>query len=122
MQHFANLKVWQRSHALVLDLYRLTAGFPAEERFGLISQLRRAAASVPTNLAEGSKRKSQRDYAHFLNLAEASLAETEYLILLSRDLAYLTPDQAEPRQREVSEISRMLYALRDKIEKGDPGP
>jgi four helix bundle protein len=120
MQHFTNLKVWQRSHALVLDIYRLTASFPAEERFGLVSQLRRAVASVPTNIAEGSKRKSQRDYAHFLNLAEASLAETEYLILLSRDLAYLTPTQAEPPQREVTEISRMLYALRDKIERGDP--
>ena len=122
MQHFTNLKVWQRSHALVLDLYRLTAGFPAEERFGLVSQLRRAAASVPTNITEGSKRKSQRDYAHFLNLAEASLAETEYLLLLCRDLGYQKADQADARQREVSEISRMLYALRDKIERGDRSP
>lgn len=121
MQHFANLNVWKRSHTLVLNLYRLSAGFPAEERFGLTSQIRRAAASVPTNIAEGSKRKSQRDYAHFLNLAEASLAETEYLILLSRDLAYLTPVQAEPLQQEVSEISRMLYALRDKIERAESG-
>ena len=116
MQHFANLNVWKRSHALVLDLYRLSAGFPADERFGLTSQIRRAAASVPTNIAEGSKRKSQRDYAHFLNLAEASLAETDYLILLSRDLTYLTTDQAEPLQQEVSEISRMLYALREKVD------
>src|ERR1700745_93446 len=99
MQHFTNLVVWQRSHALVLDLYRLSAAFPAEERFGLISQLRRAAASVPTNIAEGAKRKSQRDYAPFLNLAEASLAEVESLILLSRDLDYLTPAQAETPQQ-----------------------
>jgi four helix bundle protein len=119
MQHFANLNVWKRSHCLVLNLYGLSAGFPADERFGLTSQIRRAAASVPTNIAEGSKRKSQRDYAHFLNLAEASLAETEYLLLLSRDLTYLAPDHAEPLLKEVSEISRMLYALRDKIERGD---
>lgn len=116
MQHFTNLKVWQRSHALVLDVYRLTSSFPAEERFGLVSQLRRAAASVPTNVAEGSKRRSQRDYAHFLNLAEASLAETEYLLLLSRDLGYQKADEADVRQREISEIARMLYALRDKIQ------
>jgi four helix bundle protein len=121
MQHFTNLKVWQRSHGLVLELYRLTSGFPPEERFGLTSQLRRAAVSVPTNIAEGSKRRSRLDYAHFLNLAEASAAEAEYLLLLSRDLHYLSTDQADLHQREISEISRMLFALRDKVEKGDRG-
>ncbi len=63
MQHFKDLKVWQRSHALVLNLYKLTAKFPGEERFGLVLQLRRAAASVPTNIAEGAKRRGQLDYA-----------------------------------------------------------
>ena len=65
MQRFTDLKVWQRSHALTLDMYRLTARFPDQERFGLVSQLRRAAASVPTNIAEGSKRARNQDYAGF---------------------------------------------------------
>jgi four helix bundle protein len=79
VQRFTDLKVWQRSHALTLDIYKFTATFPTDERFGLISQLRRAAVSVPTNIAEGSKRQSNPDYARFLNIAEGSLAETEYL-------------------------------------------
>jgi four helix bundle protein len=91
MQHFTELRVWQRSHALVLDLYRNTSRLPADERFGLTSQLRRAAASVPTNIAEGAKRTRRQGYARFLNIAQGSLAETEYLIMLSRDLAYLAP-------------------------------
>ena len=75
MQRFTELKVWQRSHEVTLEVYRVTACFPSAERFGLISQLRRAAASVPTNIAEGSKRQSNQEYARFLNIAEASLVE-----------------------------------------------
>ncbi len=116
MQHFRELKVWQRSHALVLELYRLTARFPPEERFGLVAQLRRAAASVPTNIAEGAKRQGRQDYARFLNIAEGSLAEAEYLVLLSRDLGYLTPEMVEAPLAEVSQISRMLNALRGRVE------
>jgi four helix bundle protein len=116
MQRFTDLKVWQRSHALVLDLYRLTASFPAEERFGLTSQLRRSAASVPTNIAEGSKRQRPADYARYLNIAESSAAETEYLLILSRDLGYLPADAAEKRIAEAQEISRMLHGLRSKVE------
>jgi four helix bundle protein len=115
VQRFSDLKVWQRSHAVVLTVYRLTEAFPPQERFGLTSQLRRAATSVPTNIAEGSKRRTRQDYARFLNLAEASLAETEYLLLLSRDLGYLSGDVTEPLL-EVSEISRMLDALRVRVE------
>ena len=118
MQSFRELKVWQRSHALVLELYRVTEAFPSQERFGIVSQLRRAAVSVPTNIAEGSRRLTPKDYARFLNLAEASLAETEYLLLLSRDLGYVAGDLTEPLVAEASEISRMLYALRRKVEQG----
>jgi four helix bundle protein len=116
MQHFSKLQVWQRSHELVLSIYRATLSFPAGERFGLVSQLRRAAASVPTNIAEGSKRQGSHDYARFLNIAEGSLAETEYLLVLTRDLGYLAKAKAEPCLAEVSEIARMLYALRTKVE------
>jgi len=120
VQSFRDLKVWQRSHALVLAVYRLTEAFPSQERFGVVSQLRRAAVSVPTNIAEGSKRRTPQDYARFLNLAETSLAETEYLLTLCRDLGYLAGEVTEPLLLEASEISRMLYALRGKVEQGGP--
>lgn len=116
MQRFSELKVWQRSHALVLELYRHATRFPGDERFGLTAQLRRAAVSVPTNIAEGSKRQGRNDYARFLNIAEGSLAETEYLARLSRDLGYLEAQAADTILTEVGEISRMLHALRRKVE------
>ncbi len=119
MQRFTDLKVWQRSHELVLETYRLTGELPAEERFGLVSQLRRASISVPANIAEGSKRRSKNDFARFLNIAEASLAETEYLFVLCRDLSYLKPNTVLQQLKEISEITRMLYVLRAKVEKGD---
>lgn len=116
MQHLKDLKVWQRSHALVLEIYRLTKSFPNDERLGIVSQLRRAAASVPTNIAEGAKRQGRQDYARFLNIAEGSLAETEYLVLLSRDLGYLPLKESEMPLAEAAEIARMLHALRAKVE------
>jgi four helix bundle protein len=115
MQRFTDLKVWQRSHQLTLEVYRLTAGFPAAERFGLVSQLRRAAASVPTNIAEGSKRQSNQEYSRFLNIAEGSLVETEYLLMLSRDLGYLARNSCDVMLNEVGEIARMLSGLRTKV-------
>jgi four helix bundle protein len=118
MQHFRELKVWQRSHALVLKLYQLTKRFPADEHFGLTSQLRRTAVSVPTNIAEGTKRLGKQDYARFLNIAEGSLSETEYLLTLSCDLGYLQKQETMQPLSEISEIARMLYALRGKVEAG----
>jgi four helix bundle protein len=115
MQRFTELKVWQRSHELTLEVYRVTASFPSAERFGLISQLRRAAASIPTNIAEGSKRESNQEYARFLNIAEGSLAETEYLLTLSRDLGFLAGDSANELLKEITEIARMLNALKKKV-------
>ena len=115
MQRFTDLNVWKRSHALVLKIYRLTAGFPADERFGLVAQLRRAALSVPTNIAEGSKRLGNQEYARFLNIAEGSLAETEYQLLVSRDLTYTAAENLQPLLREADEIARMLHALRTKV-------
>jgi four helix bundle protein len=116
VQRFTELKVWERSHALVMRLYRLSASFPENERFGLVSQLRRAAASVPTNIAEGAKRQGAQDYARFLNIAEGSLSETEYLVMLGRDLGYIGLDDATSLLVEIEEIARMLFALRMKVE------
>lgn len=119
MQPYQQLRVWQRAHALTLAIYRLTANLPADERFGLCSQLRRAAVSVPTNIVEGSKRLTNADYARFLNIAEASLAETEYLLLLASDLGYLEPQTHRPIAAEIDELARMLHALRTKVEQGE---
>ncbi len=116
VQRFTDLAVWQRSHALVLHIYKLTREFPSDERFNFVSQLRRAALSVPTNIAEGSKRIGRSDYARFLNIAEGSLAETEYLLMVGRDLGYLTVKSYIGPQKEIEEISRMLHGLRKAVE------
>jgi four helix bundle protein len=102
---------------LVLQIYRLTKSFPPEERYGLTSQLRRAALSVPTNIAEGSKRHTNPEYARFLNIAEGSLAETEYLVMVSRDLGYLPMGSSKPVLAEADEIAKMLHGLRAKVGK-----
>ena len=116
MQRFTELKVWQLAHALVLNIYRHTTGFPPNERYALTSQLRRAALSVPTNIAEGSKRISRQDYARFINIAEGSLAETEYLLMVARDLGYMETPAANSCFSEVAKIAGMLHALRKKVE------
>jgi S23 ribosomal protein. len=116
MQRFQDIKVWQRSHALALDIYRLTESFSAKEQFGLTSQLRRAASSVPTNIAEGSKRLHQRDYGRFLNMAEGSIAETEYLLILSKDLGMAKGERVETLIAETSEIAQMLFGLRARVD------
>ena len=110
MQRFTELRVWQRSHAFVLDVFQMSVTFPAEERYGLTLQLRRAAVSVVANIAEGAKRDSNPEYARFLNIAEASLAETEALLRLARDLAFSGPFELLIDESE--QISRMLHALR----------
>ena len=121
MKPFRNLTVWQRSHALTLEIYGLSAKFPRDERFGLVTQLRRAAVSVPTNIAEGAKRQRKQDYARFLNISEASLAETAYLLFLGRDLGYSDPRITDGLLSEVDEFSRMLHALLTKVEqRSDP--
>ena len=90
---FKDLIVWQKSHALVLAVYKTTKQFPVEEKFGLTSQLRRSTSSIPTNIVEGHKRKTTKDYLHFLNLADSSLEETKYHIILSKDLGYLQEEE-----------------------------
>jgi four helix bundle protein len=115
MQRFTEIRAWQRAHAFVLEVYRVTRAFPADERFGIVSQLRRAAISVPTNVAEGAKRDSNPEYSRFLNIAEASMAETEYLLMLSRDLGYLDSGVAESLLQESNDVSSMLAKLRARV-------
>lgn len=115
MKTFRDLKVWEKSHGLVLEIYKVTKIFPRDEKFGLVSQLRRSASSVPTNIVEGFKRKSNRDFAHFLNLADASLEETKYHVILSRDLKYINERQFETLNSICDEVGRMLNGLQRKI-------
>jgi four helix bundle protein len=103
---FEDLIVWQKSHALTLSVYRLTAGFPKQEMYGLTSQMRRAAVSVAANIAEGFKRRGRTDKARVMNIAQSSLEELRYYFLLALDLKYLDID-ARP---EMDEVGRLLTA------------
>ncbi|MDP8261204.1 MAG: four helix bundle protein [Candidatus Kappaea frigidicola] len=115
MKTFKDLKVWQKAHMLVLEIYKITRNFPNEEKFGLTSQLRRSASSVPANIVEGFKRKSKRDYSHFLNIADASLEETKYHIILSNDLNYLDEAVTNKVSSMCDEVGKMLYGLQNKL-------
>lgn len=103
--------MWQRSFALCMDVYRLTRRLPAEERFGLSAQLRRAAVSVPSNIAEGYNRGSRAEYLRFLWIAYGSTNELDTQILLARELGFLAPDEVEPVLAELGDIERMLNGL-----------
>ncbi len=104
---FQDLIVWQKGHQLVLKIYRSSANFPKIEIYGLTQQLRRAAVSVPANIAEGFKKRSKSDKARFLNIAQGSLEETRYYLLLARDLDYL---QDRTLFSDLEEVSRLLGA------------
>jgi four helix bundle protein len=111
MQNFRQLKVWHKAHALTLHIYKLTESFPTAERYGLTSQMRRAAASVPANIAEGCVRHTDRDFARFLHTALGSASELEYFALLSRDLRLLSDSTYDELVDEIKEVKRMLAAL-----------
>lgn len=106
---FEQLTVWQEAHALVLEVYRVTANLPSEEKFGLVSQMRRAAVSVPANIAEGFKRRSVRDKAHLYTITQSSLSELHYYFILCRDLGYAL--DAPTLIAQTDQIGKMLPAL-----------
>jgi four helix bundle protein len=111
MQDFRNLSVWQKAHALTLDVYRNTRDFPCDERFGLTAQLRRSCASVPANVAEGCARGSDIDFARFVNVAAGSASETDYHLLLARDLNYFSDLVVRVTVQQISEVKRMLNSF-----------
>ncbi|HXP30118.1 MAG TPA: four helix bundle protein [Stellaceae bacterium] len=111
MQDFRDLKVWQKAHNVVLAVYRVSAEFPAAERFGLTSQLRRAAVSVPANIAEGCVRSSDADFARFLHIALGSASEVDCDLLLARDLKFLDAKYHRTLDDDLQEVKRMLAAL-----------
>ncbi len=118
MKDFRDLHVWQRSHQLVLNVYTASRGFPHEERFGLTQQIRRAAASIPANIAEGCGRAGDAEFARFLQIAMGSASETEYHIILACDLNLLSGSTRTELLSQVQEIKRMLAALVGKV-RGD---
>ncbi|HEY3412611.1 MAG TPA: four helix bundle protein [Armatimonadota bacterium] len=104
-ERFEDVDVWKRAHGFVLDVYRLTERFPKCETFGLTSQLRRAAVSVPANFAEGFRKRTHADKGRYYNIAQASLEECRYYLILARDLQY---DDTAALSHELDEVARML--------------
>ena len=115
MQDYHQLKVWEKSHQLALNTYQQTGRFPGSERYGLMSQMRRASVSIPSNIAEGCGRDSRAELSRFLVIAMGSAAELEYQTLLSRDLGYLDPAAYGSLNARVAEVKRMLWGLLRKL-------
>lgn len=119
IENFTDLVVWQKAHELVLEIYRITKTFPQEEKFGLVSQMRRAAVSVAANIAEGFKRRGQKSKTQFYNISQGSLGEVEYFLILSMDLGYRKEDA---KLTDLCDrVGRMLTALINSITKYGSG-
>jgi four helix bundle protein len=115
-RNFQDLVVWQKAHGLVLEIYRLSRKFPREETYGLTSQLRRSAVSIPANIAEGFKKKGRNDKLRFLNIAQGSLEETRYYLILAGDLEY---GVTVPLMLQIEEVSRILESYMKSILNSD---
>jgi four helix bundle protein len=115
VRDFRELKVWEKSHQLTLAIYKVTTDFPREEVYGLTSQIRRACASIPANIAEGCGRNSVVEFARFLHIAMGSASELDYHLMLARDLGYLNRAVYEHLAADLTEIKRMLGAYIQKI-------
>jgi four helix bundle protein len=107
--------VWQTSHQLTLDVYRKTRAYPKNELYGLISQTRRAAASIPANISEGCGRNSSADLARFLHIALGSAFELDYHITLAHDLDFISDKASNKLAEDISEVKQMLYSLLQKV-------
>lgn len=115
MRDFHKLIIWQRSHQLALKVYALSKLFPNEELFGLTSQIRRAASSIATNIAEGSGRTSNKDFAHFLQIAIGSASEVEYELLLAHDLDYINDFDYQVLTEETIAIRKMIIKYQSEL-------
>ncbi len=109
---YQRLIAWQESHNLCLKVYEVTKTFPQEEKFNLINQMRRSASSVPTNIAEGNVKRSNKEQAHFLEISLASLEELHYQLLLSKDLVYLSKDIFESLDNQLQRVGYLISKLR----------
>ncbi len=112
VQSFTGLIAWKEAHKLVLMIYASTKKFPMDERFGLVSQLRRAAVSISSNIAEGFSRRTRKDKQHFYDISQASLTETQNELLVSRDVEYLLPSDFKDLANQTVLVSKLIHGLR----------
>lgn len=115
MHNFKELKSWQKAIDFCLDIYKLTGQFPGEEKFGLTSQLRRAGVSVPSNIAEGSGRNSDKEFLHFLSIATGSSYEIETQLIIAHRLGYIKSEEINEAALKLSEIQKIIFAFSTKI-------
>jgi four helix bundle protein len=115
MRDFRQIQAWEKAHGVTLRVYALTRNFPREETYGLVSQMRRSASSIPTNIAEGCGRNSSRELARFFEIAMGSATELEYQLILARDLGYLRNSLNDTTMKEVIEVQKMLGTFIRKI-------
>ena len=111
MVDYKSLDVWQKARMIVKEIYAISETFPPEEKYGLTSQIRRAAVSVPSNIAEGYNRHSSKDFVHFLRIAKGSAAETETQLILAKDVSFVTAEKADPLLIEIDKLIRMISSL-----------
>ena len=117
MVDYRNYKVWQKSHQLVLCVYPITSSFPKSEQFNLVTQINRACLSIPTNIAEGCGRETQKEFARFLYISSGSAHELEYLIMVSTELNFISKEDSKKLLKEIDEIKKMLFSLIKTIKK-----
>jgi four helix bundle protein len=115
MKDFRDLKVWERAHLLTLSVYKRTAIFPSDERFGLTSQMRRCSASIGANIAEGCGKRGNGEFQRFLQIASGSASELDYHFLLARDLGFLRDDEYKILAQDLTQMRRMLTSLLQKV-------
>src|SRR4051812_42740653 len=115
MQNYKDLKVWEKAHYFTLRIYEITKSFPKEELYSLTNQNRRASSSIPANIAEGCGKSSQNDFAHYLNIALGSSNESEYFLILSKDLGYLNQNNYDLLFQIINEVKGMLISLIGKV-------
>ena len=111
MRNFRDLSIWLKSHLFTLKIYSTTKKYPKEEAFGLISQMRRSASSIPTNIAEGCGRSSNPDFKRFLTIAFGSSSELEYQLILSKDLEYISESVFKELETDLIEIRKMIHSF-----------
>jgi four helix bundle protein len=117
LKNYQELLVWQKAHSLVLDIYKISSRFPQEEQFGIVQQIRRAAYSVPANIAEGFERSYTKEFIRFITVAKGSLSETKYFLILSRDLGYIEQEVYFELEKDFDEIGKMLNGLINSLRK-----
>lgn len=116
VQDFQSLEIWKKSHSLVLSIYKITENdFPKSELFTLTTQIRRATSSIPTNIAEGCGRRTNKDFAHFIQMAIGSSSEVEYQLILAKDLKYITEETWKSLSKNITEIRKMMLSFNKKL-------